>query len=84
MKLFLSFRNLAFVKKVITSAVQEARAGYLASDEAIKIIKDVYSSQHFYDELLREIKSSSIQTIQSFSKNSSQEQRPSNDSTPKK
>ena len=68
----MSFRNLAFVKKVITSAVQEARAGYLASDEAIKIIKDVYSSQHFYDELLREIKLSSIQTIQSFSKNSTE------------
>ena len=52
--------------------MQEAKACYLTSDKAIKIIKEVYSSQPFYDELLREIKSSSIQTIQSFSGNSSQ------------
>ena len=62
--------------------MQEAKACYLTSDEAINIIKDVYSSQPFYDELLREIKSSSIQTIQSFGENSTQ--GPPRDNLPQK
>ena len=59
--------------------MQESMSGYLTSDEAIKIIKDVYSSQPFYDDLLRDIKATSMEAVrvQCLSKNLSQRHKPS-------